>query len=251
LYKIPANTLFLGKNLVFMPECHSTNTIAMELCQQSHTPEGTLVITSKQIAGRGQRGNTWESEPNSNLTLSLVLKPSFLAIKDQFYLNIFVSLAIRDLLSQMCSATVQIKWPNDILINELKICGILIENQLSGDRITNAVVGIGLNINQRHFASSTATSLALITSQAYELQLVLELLLGHLETYYLHLRQHHYEKLRAAYLKHLYRINEDHSFLSHERKFEGKIVGIDAHGRLRIRTDGEEKVFGIKEVAFA
>jgi BirA family biotin operon repressor/biotin-[acetyl-CoA-carboxylase] ligase len=251
LYKIPANTLFLGKNLVFMPECHSTNTIAMELCQQSHTPEGTLVITSKQIAGRGQRGNTWESEPNSNLTLSLVLKPSFLAIKDQFYLNMFVSLAIRDLLSQMCSATVHIKWPNDILINEFKICGILIENQLSGDRITNSVVGVGLNINQRHFASPSATSLGLITSQTYNLQMILELLLGHLETYYLHLRQHHYEKLRDAYLKHLYKINEDHSFLSQERKFEGKIIGVDAHGRLCIMTGGEEKVFGIKEVAFA
>jgi BirA family transcriptional regulator, biotin operon repressor / biotin---[acetyl-CoA-carboxylase] ligase len=251
LYKIPANTLFLGKNLVFMPECHSTNTLAMELCQQSRAPEGTLVITSKQISGRGQRGNSWESEPNSNLTFSLVLKPSFLPIQDQFYLNIFVSLAIRDLLSQLCNDPIHIKWPNDILVNEFKICGILIENQVSGDRITNTIVGIGLNINQRNFTSASATSLALITSQVNDLQLILELLLGHLETYYLQLRQHNYEKLRTAYLKNLYRINEDHNFLSQERRFEGKIIGIDVHGRLCIMTGGEEKVFGIKEVTFA
>lgn len=234
-----------------MPECHSTNTIAMELCQQSQVPEGTLVITSNQKAGRGQRGNTWLSEPNSNLTLSLILKPSFVAVKDQFYLNMVVSLAIWDLLSQLCSPPVHIKWPNDILINEFKVCGILIENQLSGDRITNAVVGIGLNINQRHFAWTSATSLSLVTSQTYDLQWILEQLLMKLEHYYLQLRQHQYEKLRAAYLNALYRIDENHSFVSQERKFNGKIVGVDVHGRLQILIDGEEKVFGIKEVAFA
>jgi len=70
LHKIPANTLFLGKNLVFMPECHSTNSFALKLCQQSPlTADGTVVITSNQTAGRGQRGSTWQSEPGMNLTL--------------------------------------------------------------------------------------------------------------------------------------------------------------------------------------
>src|SRR5688572_19822458 len=118
-----------------MPECHSTNTLAMELCQQTNAPEGTLVITSKQTSGRGQRGNTWESIPHMNLTFSLVLRPTFLSVREQFYLNIFTSLSIRDFLAESCHIPIHIKWPNDILANDFKICGILIENQLSGDKI--------------------------------------------------------------------------------------------------------------------
>ena len=251
MYKIPANTLFLGKNLVFVPECHSTNTLAMELCQQTKAPEGTLVITSKQISGRGQRGNTWESAPNMNLTFSLVLKPTFLAAREQFYLNVFTSLAIRDFLVENCSALVTIKWPNDILVKELKICGVLIENQLSGDKITNVIIGIGLNINQQQFESTTATSLGLLTSSEFELQTVLESLLTHLETRYLQLRQNKREELKSAYLEHLYRINQEHTFQSQERMFRGKIMGVDDVGRLRIGTSEGEKVFGIKEVSFA
>lgn len=234
-----------------MPECHSTNTTAMELCQQTNAPEGTLVITSNQTSGRGQRGNTWESAPNMNLTFSLVWKPTFLAAREQFYLNIVTSLSIRDFLAECSHVPVHIKWPNDILANELKICGILIENQLSGDKITNVVAGIGVNINQQHFESATATSLSLITSRQYDLQTMLEALLTHLETRYLQLRQNKREELQAEYLKHLYRINQEYSFLSQERIFKGKIMGIDDHGRLRIATEEGEKVFGIKEVSFA
>jgi BirA family transcriptional regulator, biotin operon repressor / biotin---[acetyl-CoA-carboxylase] ligase len=233
-----------------MPECHSTNTKALELCQQPNTPEGTLVITNQQTSGRGQRGNTWESRPGMNLTFSVILKPVFLLVKDQFLLNVITSLAVHDYLSETCKAPIHIKWPNDILVNEFKICGILIENQLMGDRFTNVVVGIGFNVNQREFSLGSATSLALVTNRTHDLQEVLEGLLSNLEARYVQLRQGHAHILKTDYLKHLYRINEVHTFSADHHQFEGEIVGVDEYGRLRISTAGQEKIFGIKEISF-
>ena len=115
MHKISANTLFFGKNLVFMPECHSTNSFALKLCQQSPlTADGTLVITSNQTDGRGQRGSTWQSEPGMNLTFSVIFKPTFLSVNGLFYLNVFSALAIRDYLTTKGCLEVFIKWPNDI-----------------------------------------------------------------------------------------------------------------------------------------
>jgi BirA family biotin operon repressor/biotin-[acetyl-CoA-carboxylase] ligase len=250
LYKIPASTLFLGKNLVFMPECHSTNSLALELCQQSTVPEGTLVITSRQTAGRGQRGNSWESQPGKNLTFSVILKPTFLAVKNQFLLSIATSVAIYDYLTGMCQAPIHIKWPNDILVNEFKICGILIENQLIGDQFSNVVIGIGLNVNQKEFSSTAATSLSQLTHQDYDLQEVLAGLLSRLEARYLQLRQGKAIALEEDYVRHLYRLQELHTFRSGEEQFEGKITGVDAYGRLRVLTQNQEKIFDVKEISF-
>jgi len=249
LYKILANTLFIGKKLIFMPECHSTNSLALELCQQSYVPEGTLVITDRQTAGRGQRGNTWESNPGMNLTFSVILKPTFLAIKDQFSLSMITSLAIRDYLAAMCSDPVFIKWPNDILVKQSKICGTLIENQLMGEQLSYAVVGIGLNINQHQF-NTMATSLSLIVGKDFDLQDVLDGLLSHLESRYLQLRQGRTPHLKEDYLKYLYRFNEHHTFQSGDDQFGGKILGIDDQGRLRVLIRDQEKDFGVKEISF-
>lgn len=233
-----------------MPECHSTNSVALELCQQSPVIEGTLVITSRQTSGRGQRGSTWESEPGMNLTFSFILKPAFLAIKNQFLLSIVTSLAIYDCLAEMCKAPIHIKWPNDILVNEFKICGILIENQLMASQFVNVVIGIGLNVNQQNFTASGATSLSLQTHKRYDLQEVLERLLAHLEARYFQLRQNKVKELEKDYQGHLYRLNEQHTFKSGIEQFPGEILGVDEFGRLRVSTKGAEKTFGIKEISF-
>ena len=251
MYKIPANTLFLGKNLVFVPECHSTNTLALELCQQSCPPEGTLIITNKQTAGRGQRGNSWESEPAMNLTCSLILKPTFLSIKDQFLLSMITALAIADSLrSHLLNNNIEIKWPNDILVNEFKIGGILIENQLAGDQFSSVVIGIGLNINQKQFASPTATSLSLMTGSDHDLQQILELVMSAFEARYLMLRQNRVKELRDDYLAHLYRFRKPTAFVAADKRFVGEISGVDEQGKLRVVIDGQEKTFDTKQLVF-
>jgi BirA family biotin operon repressor/biotin-[acetyl-CoA-carboxylase] ligase len=243
-------TLFLGKNLVFVPECHSTMDLALQLCQQSAAPEGTLVITDHQTAGRGQRGNTWITSRGENFTLTLVLRPGFLAIKDQFYLTMAVALGLHDYLLTKTNRPVRIKWPNDILVDDKKVCGILIENQLQGQHFTNSLVGIGLNINQQTFAVSTATSLSLVTGQRYELAAELPLLLAALEARYLQLREGRLETLKDQYLNNLYWRGEQRSFTSANTTFNGTITGIDASGKLKVETMTGLRTFDLKEIAY-
>jgi len=250
LYKIPAITLFLGKNLIFVPECHSTNDLAWQLCHQSDIPEGSLVITDRQTAGKGQRGNVWEAEPGKNLTFSLMIKPKSLPIRHQFYLNIFVSLGVYDYLTVNGLLKVHIKWPNDILVNEKKVSGILIENQVSGTQITQSVLGIGLNVNQLSFSIETASSLALAKGLECDLNEVLENLLLHLETRYLQLKQNKYDLLLQDYLAALYWFQENHTFYTSTESFQGIITGIDEYGRLKVISNDSERYFDIKELKY-
>jgi len=252
LYKIPANTLFIGKNLVFMPDCHSTNTFALDLCQQPPTPaDGTVIITADQTAGRGQRGNVWHAEPGKNLTFSIILKPNFLSIQNQFYLNVFSSLAIRDYLLDHGCDQVSIKWPNDIYIGNKKVCGMLIENQLLGNQIAATVLGIGLNINQQSFSLSTATSLALDRHQTFDLAVELEALLHFIESRYLQLRQGSLATLMLEYQNSLYWINEKHTFENSTfSEFAGTIMGVDGSGHLRLEVEGDEVLFKMKELVY-
>jgi BirA family transcriptional regulator, biotin operon repressor / biotin---[acetyl-CoA-carboxylase] ligase len=250
LYKIPARTLFIGKKLVFVPECHSTNTLANELSENTSVPEGTVILTDHQTAGRGQRGNSWETAPASNLTLSIVINPKFLSVKDHFFLNIFTSLTIHDLLRDKLNATVNIKWPNDIMVNGKKICGILIENQIQGHEVSKAVVGIGLNVNQTIFSTPSATSMALESDHAFNREEVLDELCSLFETRYLQLRQGKLNELHQAYLGSLYWRDEKRTFETQGGEFSGVISGVDRSGKLVVATASESRLFDLKEIKY-
>jgi BirA family transcriptional regulator, biotin operon repressor / biotin---[acetyl-CoA-carboxylase] ligase len=250
LYKIPANTLFVGKKLVYVPECHSTNTLAAELSQRGSVVEGTLVITSNQFGGRGQRGNLWISEPGKNLTFSLILKPTFLKPDQQFRLTQVVSLAVADYVSGKIRG-VKIKWPNDVLINSKKTCGILIENSISSEQIQTSVIGVGYNVNQLEFAGNKGTSLKNETGLDFDLQTELNDLLHCIEVRYLQLREGKLEKLSDDYLNNLYRKGERHSFKIGQTQKQGVIEGVDQRGRLVVSFDDLKQEFDLKEISFA
>jgi len=252
LYKIPAKTLFMGKELVFMTECHSTNSFALDRCQQVPPPsDGTIIITDNQFAGRGQRGNSWNAAPGANLTFSVMVKPGFLAIADQFLLNVCTALAVADFLEHEGCRDVAVKWPNDVYIGPKKVCGILVESQIRGNHLMWSVIGIGLNINQSNFGAATATSLSLESGKSYILDECLSSLVTFIEARYLQVRQTSKDKIVKEYESRLYWANTLHQFESSDRGlFEGWIVGIDAAGRLRISIDEEETSFGTKELVF-
>ncbi len=257
MYKIPANTLFMGKNLVFVPECPSTNTLALEISQQSPANEGTVVITDHQTAGKGQRGNTWDAEPCQNLTFSLILRPGFLPVNKQFYLNIVICLGLKDYLKDKTPETIYIKWPNDILVRERKISGILIENQLKGTQISNSIAGIGFNLNQKMFPSAAAISLSQVTGEGLDRFAELPLILAGVESRYLQLREAclaggagDYQPLMGDYLECLYRRHQKRTFSANGILFEGVIHDLDEWGKLRIETDKGFQSFGIKEISY-
>lgn len=250
MYKILASTLFLGKEVIYMPSCHSTNDIAQELVRKYDKSEGTIVITDEQTKGRGQRGNNWDTEAGKNLTFSLILKPRFLNATKQFYLNMAVSLAIAESVeTQLKSDQIQIKWPNDLLINKHKVCGILIENSLAGSVIGSSVVGVGLNVNQENFALPFATSLRQVSGEQYELTAYLEKLVLLLEKYYLILKAGDFTSLKEQYFARLYGYKSAIK-LKCEYEFVGQIIDLDEYGRLVVEEKDSRHVFDFKEVRF-
>jgi BirA family transcriptional regulator, biotin operon repressor / biotin---[acetyl-CoA-carboxylase] ligase len=251
LYKIPANTLFIGRELVFVPECHSTNDEVQRLLHQKRSPDGLVVVTANQTAGRGQQGNAWISEPGKNLTFSIGLKPHFLDPKKQFYLSMAVSLGLMDYISRLMPlAEVKIKWPNDMMLNGKKTCGILIENQLMGPLLDRSVVGIGLNVNQLSFSIPTATSLAAEAGYTFDLNNALSFLLEKLETRYLQLKAGEFDGLKYDYEQHLYWRDAVHDFIVDERTVSGIIEGVSAEGKLEVLMDGKQKQFANKEISY-
>lgn len=249
MHNLTLNTLFVGKPVIHLPTCHSTNTYARNLAAKEKVIEGTVITTTEQTAGRGQMGNGWESEPYQNFTLSVILCPTFLKISEQFYLNIAISLGIYNFLHEYLDDSLKIKWPNDILCDNHKLGGILIENVIKGKTIEHAIVGIGLNINQRSFKAPKASSLKLLTGKHYSLEELLPKLLKSIEEAYLRLRQHQMKSLRNAYIQHLFRWGEKYTFES-DVLFEGKIVDLDAHGRLMVEDHEGVKTYNFKEIKF-
>ena len=245
-------TLFVGNKIISYKSIPSTNLFAQELLQSEMIYEGTIIKADKQTAGRGQRGSTWESSDGKNLTFSVILKPIFLEAKDQFYLSKCIAIAIRNFLKSEFNENVSIKWPNDIYVNNKKICGLLIENVLSGKFIKNSIVGIGLNVNQIEFPSSVgnATSMQLEYGSGYNLNQVLERLCSFIEVAYLNLKKDKY-CFDNQYLASLHQFGEFKSYWVENKKLQLKIVGVDVSGRLLTENlGGETMSFDLKEIKF-
>ena len=249
MHKSFTKTAFAGKHYVFLPSCPSTNDLASSLLKAGQAWEGTVVRSGTQTAGKGQRGNTWESEPGQNLLFSLVLSPRFLSVTDQFQLTLISSLGIYDALSHYIPEGLRIKWPNDIYWQDRKIGGILIENSLRGQSIEHSVIGIGLNVNQRSFPVPSASSVALITGSNLPLDALHEEILLHIEKYYLRIRSGQSETLRHLFEERLYRRNEPASYHDGDT-FEGIIRGVDASGLLQVEKEGTIQRYDLKEISY-
>lgn len=251
-------TLFIGQNAIYVKSLASTNTYASELLRQIALSEGSMIYTFEQEKGRGQRGNSWESDPNKNVTLSLVIQPQFLQPQDQFLLTKITALAVADLMAEVFqshgkSHQIHIKWPNDIYVNNKKIAGILIENYLRETTIQQAIVGVGINVNQEVFQSApNAISLSLLLHQTVDLQHCIALFCERFEARYLQLKTNKLEQLDADYLALLYRLNEWHTYrTASNQSFEGNIKGVSEIGKLQVELiSGEIKEFDLKEIVF-
>lgn len=251
MHKFFAKTQFLGKKVIFLPECHSTNDYALDLLKNESQIEGTTVITANQTQGKGQRGNTWESEPEKNITFSFILRPGMIPPNLQFQLHIITTLSIYNLLFPTLGQKLKIKWPNDIMYADKKLGGILVENTLKGQNIEYSVVGIGLNLNQLRFVNEKATSLSEISGEVYEVNDLIEKLLIQFEKTYLSLKNGNIKSLTAQYIRRLYLLNKPHSYETGGRIFRGTIVGIGPTGLLQIQEADQVHKFAFKEVNYS
>lgn len=233
----------------------STNREAFRLLGQGSPAEGTVILATRQYAGRGQGQASWESEPGKNLTFSVILRPVFLPPASQFLLNQSIALGVRDGLASLLPGgeKILIKWPNDIFWKNQKVSGTLIENQVQGNRLMLSVAGIGININQETFSVNAplAVSLKNITGQSYELATAFRAVFEAMMKWYETLREENHPLIRASYLEHLLGLGETRNFGREGKVFSGKITGVDQFGRLLIETTaGQLARFDIRELSF-
>lgn len=245
-------TLFVGQNAIFLPEVESTNSYAIALLKNVNLPEGTVVYTTNQTKGRGQRGNNWISGPGLNLAASYILKPTFLDVGKIFFMYVVSALAVHDLMSETLNSSqfdIKIKWPNDILVNSKKIAGILNENIISNSTANTTIIGIGININQENFNGiENATSLRLLSTVSYDIDAILRSLSSKLEKYYLQLKNKQFETLLELYYKHFYKMGEQQSFIINGQTKTLFIKGINEKGLLHLADEKEQYHFDIKEI---
>ena len=231
-------------------ETTSTNDLMWNYFKEMPVEEGTFILAKNQTNGKGQKGNIWLAEPGKNLTISIALTPLILA-KKAFYLNIIAALALNKVLNNL-GIEAQIKWPNDIVVNEKKICGILVENQIQGKTIQKAVVGIGLNVNQTIFSNDmNATSIANQIDQKLNIENIAKLIHEAIATYYSLLKVSNFKQLILLYYKALYRLNVPCNYSDDDGPFIGIIQGIDDYGRLKVKKENNRtKTYDIKEITY-
>lgn len=230
----------------------STNNYLKDLLLKETVDEGTVVWSDFQSAGKGQRGNSWESEDGKNLLFSIVLYPDFVEADRQFILSQIISLAVADCLSVYAEG-ISIKWPNDIYWNEKKICGILLENAIIENRITQSVAGIGLNINQEEFISNAPNPVSLkqITKKTYDLESILEEVVDKINKYYQVIKSGNAAIITDRYKKSLFRKDGYHLYADDNSSFLAHIEDIEPSGLLVLRTEnGEKKHYAFKEVKY-
>lgn len=255
----------------FLPEVDSTNTWMLDtLGRGVEMVDETVVYTMRQVAGRGQVGNRWESAPDQNIAFSMLLCPRFLPIREQFVISQICCLGVLDGLEHLVESLGQdpsslqlcIKWPNDIYAGDLKLGGILIENRLQGSTLAHAVLGVGLNVNQEEWLGTAPNPVSLrqlgVLTTPRD---VLDHVVAGITHWYRLLRDgfaHGDEQAVVAEIQQLFlsRLYRRHGFFPYydperDEHFTARIAGVDAQGPLLLElSSGETRRYWFKEVRF-
>lgn len=236
--------------IIHITETTSTNQFVREYLKHTKLEEGSAVWTDFQTAGRGQPGNVWESEPGCNLTFSVLIYPDCIPASSQFLISQIAALSVKETLDKYID-DISVKWPNDVYWRDKKICGMLIENDLSGKEIYSSIIGIGLNLNQELFRSNAPNPISLtqITGKKYEIEEVLHSFLRIFYDYYLLLLKGETEEIRLCYKAALFRKDGFHFYADADGSFQALIQDIEPTGHLILkRQDGTLNRYAFKEV---
>ncbi|MGV6829647.1 MAG: biotin--[acetyl-CoA-carboxylase] ligase [Flavobacteriales bacterium] len=238
-------------NIIKLHAIDSTNTFLLSLSKENVLDDRTIVLAKYQTNGKGQMGTLWQTEGDKNLTFSLFKRFEGIEVQQQFYISKAVSLGIFKALQSLGFSNISIKWPNDIMADSKKIAGILIENQLKNKKITSAVIGVGLNVNQKKFNNlPNASSLYHITHKEFLLEAVFEVLIQHILEQLKLLELKQFATLKRNYELVLFRKDKVSAFEDIEKnRFNGIIKGVNKEGALLVLLENDiEKSFLLKEL---
>lgn len=240
-------------HLIKLNATESTNTFLKEYSRKNDTENYTVVSTLNQTKGRGQRHNSWYSEKGKNLTFSVLVRFDKFPLQSQFYISKLISIAVRTALVKFLPNNIVVKWPNDILADNKKIAGILIENTSQQGSLSQSIIGIGLNVNQESFSKDiNAVSMKMLSAKEWDLDFLLSAIVDSIKSHMYFLKHQKFEEIDNEYLENLYRFNEYSNYLDiDENQFRGKIIGVSDIGRLQMQLEsGSNKEFDIKELKF-
>lgn len=251
-------TLFIGRNIIRLTVVDSTNSYANALLKDVKVPDGTIIWADTQTQGKGQRGSTWIAEPAANITCSLVISPHFLNPDNHFIISKIIAVAISRALADVLPNSnydIKIKWPNDILVNNKKIAGILIENSIKNNLIAHSIIGFGINVNQVDFGnlSNKACSLKTLCGQDFDKQLLLAKVCKHFEALYLQAKSNKLAEINKFYLNQLlfYKRTFTYTETGSEQALQGEISNVADNGEIFITlSEGETKKYEMKEIKF-
>ncbi len=229
-----------GKTLFAYDSIDSTTAQAKKLVADG-AAEGTLVIAEEQTAGRGRLGRQWVSAKGMNLTYSLILRPA-LPPQSVPMVSLYAAVAVAQALTAYAPVKPACKWPNDIMLKGKKVCGILSETLLNGDRVDAVILGIGININQTDFPDelqSTATSLARETGKRFDRITILGSVLLQLEKQYRRLHTSSFDSIIEDWKELSPMLGKPVQVHQNEKIIKGTAIDIASDGALLIQTGGE------------
>lgn len=221
------------------------------MLSSSYVEHLSVIWAIHQTAGRGQQDNKWFSESGKNLTFSVLLRFDSFKLSKQFNLNKLIGIAVKEALKKYFPY-IQIKWPNDIMADNSKIAGILIENSVKGENIKHSIVGIGININQTEFDEKIGNvgSLKTLTGKEFDVQDVLLKVLKSIEDKLQLLKSISTEEIHQLYMDELYEKDNWNWFrLPDNQTFEAKIVNVSPEGKLVLQNRNNDlQYFGVQEI---
>jgi BirA family biotin operon repressor/biotin-[acetyl-CoA-carboxylase] ligase len=230
----------------------STNAYLKAMATVNLPKDFTVVVADKQTDGRGQMGSTWISDSGKNLTASVFKELSGFDVEKQYFISMCIALSIHSALETFKIPKLSIKWPNDILSADKKICGILIENVIKNNKFQGSVIGFGINVNQIQFDNlPQASSLKQITGKTYNKEELLSAILKQIPLYFEALESQKFDDIKREYESLLFRIEKPSTFkLQNNEIFSGIIKGVEDTGKLKVWTENDIiKSFDLKEVS--
>ncbi len=248
---MPQSNSKIGIQKIRLTSVDSTNNFAAKLINDGLAEHGSVILAENQTNGRGQRSLKWQSAKGKNILSSFIfefheLDPQFL-----FRINAFVSIAILDFLKSH-DIEAQIKWPNDILVDSKKICGILVENKLVGNVLQYSIAGFGLNVNQMEFSGlQNVTSMFLEKRKEFDLEAIWLSLISYFQKWEGFITsERRSENLHRMYQNNLFGVDEKREFMIGLNRVEGVVKGVNKHGFLLLQIGEEIHYFKNKEVEF-
>jgi len=240
----------IGSNIIFLPEADSTNNYIAKLVSEGNISHGTVILAEKQTAGRGQRGNTWQTATENQFTVSIYLSTAFLSVHHAPYLNKALAVGVAQAVKAVLGEAVRLKWPNDILVNDKKLGGILIEGNIKNQSLEYVIFGLGINL-KKETAVEKSTSLQDFGLECSPFEF-LTLLLPKIQMQFELCQQFAFKEIQKQYLDFLWRLNEDQVIVNQENElFMGRIIDVDETGSVIIQSNEGISTFGLQEVKFS